>query len=127
VYVCEQGEGPGESERRLRAEEDYNIFFKMMAISATPQEFRRRVESKRIGAIALLSQGRKDVLVEALGRFEKEGQWDAIFELAAAALDTSDPDGKPSLLASDSKVWRAFIIAAGKQDDDKRYVGHSRE
>jgi hypothetical protein len=115
-----QAEKQDDTDRGLRQEEEYNIYYKLLSLCGTQQEFRKRVEAQRFGAISLLRQGRKDVFVEAMQRFEQMGEWDAIYHLASAALSLDDPDGKPSLMASDSRVWKAFIIAAGKQGDARQ-------
>ena|ERR1700753_2878989 len=100
-------------------EEEFNFYFRVLATS-TRAEYVKRVQSAKIGAMRHFNEGRKDVFVDALKLFKEWEEWDALFDLADKALSVKDENGAPSLLGSDSRVWKAFIAAAARQDDDER-------
>lgn len=82
------------------------------------------MRSPTLGALKQFDEGRKHLLLEAVGVLEKRGQWEAVFEFCLHALEKKEEDGSPSFLAADWSVWRRFIKAAGKLPNQEESVYH---
>ena len=101
----------------MRSDEEFELFYKILARLGLPQDFTKHVNSSAIGVIKNLEEGKKHLFLEALDVFESRQQWDMVYDLCLQALQPTGPDGSPSLSASNWGVWRKFIAAAAKQPD----------
>lgn len=81
----------------------------------------KQMRSPKLGALKQLAEGRRDLFLDALDKFEAWGKWHDIYDVCLQALGRTDDDGAPSFVASDWRVWKRFIEAASKSHDDKKY------
>lgn len=75
------------------------------------------MRSPVLGALKQFDEGRKHLLMEALKTFEKQQQWEAVFEFCLHALSKEESDGSPSFLAADLVIWKSLISAAAKMSN----------
>lgn len=101
----------------MRSDQEFELFFKILARLGAPDDFAKHASSAHIGAIRRLQEGKKHLFLEVLDVFESRQQWDTIYDYCIQAFQSVDPDGAPSLSISDWGVWKRFISAAGKQPD----------
>ncbi|TLD14721.1 hypothetical protein PspLS_10973 [Pyricularia sp. CBS 133598] len=105
------------SDRGLRTDEEIVFYYRLLASQSTPAEFLAHMRSPVLGALKQFEDGRKHLLMEALKTFEKQHQWEAIFEFCLHALSKEESDGSPSFLAADLVIWKSFISAAAKMSN----------
>lgn len=106
--------------RGLRAEEEINLYYWVVGKKAFLQS--ALDVSSPISVHKQLEQGRKHLLVESLRVFEEAGDWDNIYQLCEFALTRDDENGRPSFLAFDMRVWKAFTKAATMKSNVEEYV-----
>lgn len=109
-------------DRGLRTDEEVVFYYRLLACHSSPDEFLKRMRSPTLGAFKQFDEGRKHLLLEALGVFESRGQWEAAFDFCLHALQRKEEDGSPSFLAADWVVWRLFITAAGRLPNQDEFV-----
>lgn len=110
-------------ERSLKEEEEFLLYYRVLARYASAEDFAKCALNPNIGALKQLHLGRKQLYIEALSHLEGTGQWDAVFDLCHEALQASDSLGRPSTLACDMQIWKSFVVASKKQKDWEKY-GH---
>ncbi len=99
----------------MRSEEEFALFFRVLAAQGPADDsFATKMQSPKTGAMEQLKNGRKYLFVLALTTLESQRRWDALYDLCKSALELTNEDDSPSLLASDWMVWKAFITAATK-------------
>ena len=118
----DRGSAPAAADRDLRSEEEVNLFYRMLAMNGTPDNFLAKTRDSALGAIKQLTEGRKYLFMQALSMFESRGQWDALYDLCMQGLKIFNENGSPSLLASDWHVWKSLIRAAAKRPDQEAQV-----
>ncbi len=105
------------TERSLRSEEEFLLYFRVLVAHGTPDNFQQRALNTNAGAVAQFAAGRKQLFCEVLTQLETAQRWDAVFGLCRDALGTTDGAGRPSTLACDLRIWNSFIAAAQQQAD----------
>jgi N-terminal acetyltransferase B complex non-catalytic subunit len=103
--------------RDMRHEEEFNLFYQVLAAQASPDAFVNTIRSGQLPVMRNLHEGRKHLFWQCLAILEARNQWDVLFQFCKEALSKKEEDGSSSFLASDRRVWRCFIAAAERQRD----------
>ncbi|KAK3320107.1 N-acetyltransferase B complex non catalytic subunit-domain-containing protein [Cercophora scortea] len=107
------------TDRGLLTEQEFDLYYRVLLTHGTKDEFLRRMQSPRLGALAQLKEGRKNLFWETLGVLEGWGEWDRIFELCREALNLGIQGSTPTFFACDWQVWKKFAVAASKAKNDE--------
>ncbi|KAM0669244.1 hypothetical protein ACQRIU_002806 [Beauveria bassiana] len=100
-----------------QAKEEILLLYEIVGTHGTTADFAKLVDSTFFSPVEQLKQGRKEPLVYAIKRLQKDENWQSLFDICQACLSVSDDKGVPTLQASDWDVWRQFITAASRIQD----------
>lgn len=89
-----------------------------MLSHGSKEDFISRMESSKLGPLAQLKEGRKDLFYQALNAYESWGEWDRIYDLCRQALRLGLDGATPTFSVCDYKVWKKFALAASKSTKD---------
>jgi N-terminal acetyltransferase B complex non-catalytic subunit len=96
----------------VSSEEEVLLLYEIIATHGSAADFEKLTKSAIFSPSKQFSQGSKEVLLRAIAKFKKDGNWKAVFDICESSLSQTDEAGKPTLLASDLVVWKEFITAA---------------
>ncbi|KAM3457842.1 hypothetical protein MY3296_000915 [Beauveria thailandica] len=100
-----------------QAKEEILLLYEIVGTHGTMADFAKLLDSTSFSPVEQLKQGRKEPLVYAIKKLQKDENWKSLFEVCQTCLSVSDEQGVPTLQASDWDVWRHFITAAGRIQD----------
>ena len=89
-----------------------------MLSHGSKEDFISRMESSKLGPLAQLKEGRKDLFYQALNAYESWGEWDRIYDLCRQGLRLGLDGAIPTFSVCDYKVWKKFALAASKSSND---------
>ncbi|UKZ66082.1 uncharacterized protein TrAtP1_007264 [Trichoderma atroviride] len=98
--------------RRVKTEEEVLLLYDIVETHGTPEDFRKLISSSIFSPVVQFRRGRKEVVMRAIAKFSRDGDWPAVFNLCNDCLSDCDADGQLTLLASDIAMWRHIITAA---------------
>ncbi|KAM3433869.1 hypothetical protein MY4824_005733 [Beauveria thailandica] len=103
--------------RAIQTEEEILLLYEIVGTHGTTADFAKLLDSASFSPVEQLKQGRKEPLVYAIKKLQKDENWKSLFDVCQTCLLVSDEQGVPTLQASDWDVWRHFITAAGRIQD----------
>ncbi|KAM3545695.1 hypothetical protein ARSEF1564_001337, partial [Beauveria bassiana] len=103
--------------RSIQTEEEILLLYEIVGTHGTTADFTKLVDSAFFSPVEQLKHGRKEPLVYAIKKLQKDENWQSLFDICQACLSVSDDKGVPTLQASDWDVWRQFITAASRIQD----------
>ncbi|KAK2073263.1 hypothetical protein P8C59_007555 [Phyllachora maydis] len=112
AQLTESVDEVGSTARGLKLEEEFNLYYTVLLTHGSKDDYRKQIQSPKLGAIVLFENGYKFQFLQALRTLTGWGDWDIVFGLCDKALSLPTDSGAPSYLASDWHVWKAFIGAA---------------
>ncbi|KOS20857.1 hypothetical protein ESCO_004545 [Escovopsis weberi] len=98
--------------RRVQTEEEIILLYDIVEAHGTADDFEKLVSSAVFSPVSQFRQGRKELLLRAVDKYGRDGNWAAVFRLCRQCLSETDEKGQPTLLASDYFTWRHLISAA---------------
>ncbi|KAL6903921.1 N-acetyltransferase B complex non catalytic subunit domain-containing protein [Trichoderma evansii] len=98
--------------RRVKTEEEVLLLYDIVETHGTPEDYRKLISSPIFSPVVQFRQGRKEVVMRAIAKFSRDGDWPTVFNLCNDCLSDCDADGQLTLLASDIAMWRHLITAA---------------
>lgn len=101
----------------MKTEEEVLLLYDIVETHGTPEDFRKLIASPIFSPAVQFRQGRKEVVMRAIAKFSRDGDWPAVFNLCNDCLSDCDVDGQLTLLASDIAMWRHIITAASHMKD----------
>ncbi|OAA52213.1 N-acetyltransferase B complex, non-catalytic subunit [Beauveria brongniartii RCEF 3172] len=105
------------SSRAIQTEEEILLLYEIVGTHGTTADFAKLLDSASFSPVEQLKQGRKEPLVYAIKKLQKDENWQSLFDVCQTCLSVSDEQGVPTLQASDWDVWRHFITAASRIQD----------
>jgi hypothetical protein len=100
--------------RSIQTEEEILLFYDVTEKHGTKDDFAKVISSPVFNPLAQFRKGRKELLLRTIAWYQKQQEFEPIFQLCNDCLSVEDGNGQPSLLAADWKVWRHFIDAAAQ-------------
>ncbi|KAM3522883.1 hypothetical protein NHJ13051_005408 [Beauveria bassiana] len=103
--------------RSIQTEEEILLLYEIVGTHGTTADFTKLVDSAFFSPVEQLKHGRKEPLVYAIKKLQRDENWQSLFDICQACLSVSDDKGVPTLQASDWDVWRQFITTASRIQD----------
>ncbi|KAK3346105.1 N-acetyltransferase B complex non catalytic subunit-domain-containing protein [Lasiosphaeria hispida] len=111
------------TDRGLLNEEEILLYYRVLLAHGTKEDFLKRVQSPRLGALSQLKEGHKTLFWESLGTLESWAEWDLIYDLCLQALRLGLNGTTPTFFVCDWRVWKSFVAAASKAADPDIALG----
>ncbi|KAK3486683.1 N-acetyltransferase B complex non catalytic subunit-domain-containing protein [Neurospora hispaniola] len=121
--ITENAEKVESKDRGLLQEEEISLYYRVMLSHGSKEDFISRMQSPKLGPLAQLKEGRKDLFYQALNAYESWGEWDRIYDLCRQALRLGLDGVTPTFSVCDYKVWKKFALAASKSKDQETALG----
>lgn len=103
--------------RSIQTEQEILLLYEVVGTHGTPADFDKLLGSPVFSAVEQLKKGRKELLMYAIKKQQRDKNWKSLYEICRDCLSVSDEKGTPTLQASDWEVWRVFIVAASRIQD----------
>ncbi|KAI5463565.1 N-acetyltransferase B complex non catalytic subunit-domain-containing protein [Mariannaea sp. PMI_226] len=100
--------------RSIQTEEEILLLYEIVEKHGSPADFEKVVASPVFGPLVQFRQGRKELFLRIVSKYQRDKDWEAMYQLCKDCLSTTDENGQPNLMASDWSVWRQFIDAAAQ-------------
>ncbi|EQK99899.1 N-acetyltransferase B complex, non-catalytic subunit [Ophiocordyceps sinensis CO18] len=98
--------------RGIQTEQEIMLLYDIVETHGTAAGFDELLASPVFSPVSQFRLGRKEPLLQAVARYQRQRNWETVFDLCNDCLSDADEDDEPTLLASDWLVWRHFIDAA---------------
>lgn len=98
----------------MQTEEEILLLYDIIEKHGSAEDLKKLLNSPIFNPITQLHQGRKELFMRVVAKYQRENDWENIYQICKDCLSTDDKNGQPNLLASDWVIWREFILAAGQ-------------
>ena len=96
----------------MQTEEEIILLYEVIMTHGSDADFKKLTNSAIFSPSIQFSGGSKEILLRAISKSKRDGNWKATFEICESSLSLTDQTGRPSLLACDLAIWKDFITAA---------------